>query len=131
MLLVRTRRGAWTLSGGKVEPNEALPRAAAREAQEEAGVEGTIHAEPIAWVRLRKCPGDFLHTDATMTPVFLLEVRALVEPYEGFRDPRWWPFDETERALRHRRAPWSARWLVPAVRAAAAALEGLGRPAGP
>lgn len=122
MLLVRTRRGAWTLPGGKVEPDEALARAAVREAQEEAGVEGRILAEPITWVRLRKRPGDFLHTDATMTPVFLLEVRALVEPNEGFRDPTWWRFDEMERALRSRRPPWSARWLVPAVKAAAGAL---------
>ena len=97
------------MPGGKVEPDEALARAAVREAQEEAGVEGRILAEPITWVRLRKRPGDFLHTDATMTPVFLLEVRALVEPNEGFRDPTWWRFDEMERALRSRRPPWSAR----------------------
>lgn len=122
ILLVRTRRGAWTFPGGKVEPGETPAQSAAREAREEAGVTGLLESEPIAWVRLRKRPRDLLR-DGTMSPVFLLKVEALEKPDEGYRHPAWWSLTQVERALRDGRAPWSGRWLAPAARAAAAAID--------
>ena len=127
MLLVRTRRGAWTFPGGKVEPGETLPQAAAREAREEAGVTGPVGADPIAWVRIRKRPQDLFH-DGTMSPVFLVRVEALEKPAEAYRHPAWWPLSQVEQALRRGRAPWSGRWGTPAARAAVAAIA---RPADP
>lgn len=48
VVLVRSRRtGQWGLPKGGIEPGEASPRAAAREAFEEAGVTGTICSRPI------------------------------------------------------------------------------------
>lgn len=119
-----------TFPGGKVEPGETLVQSAAREAREEAGVTGLVEADPIAWVRMRKRPRDFFH-DGTMSPVFLLKVATLERPDEAYRDPAWWSLDQAERALRHGRAPWSGRWLVPALRAVAAAIERSADPLSP
>jgi 8-oxo-dGTP pyrophosphatase MutT (NUDIX family) len=48
VVLVRSRRtGQWGLPKGGIEPGEASPRAAAREAFEEAGVTGIVCSRPI------------------------------------------------------------------------------------
>jgi 8-oxo-dGTP pyrophosphatase MutT (NUDIX family) len=118
LMLVRTRKGRWTLPGGKVIPGESPWQAAAREAREEAGVIGDIDVEPIAWVALGKEGRSHPHREDSLTPVFLLPVHSTVGPDEHFRDPQWWPLQGVERALRQGRLPWSARWLIPASRAA-------------
>lgn len=129
LLLVRSRRGRWTLPGGRVEPGESAGAAAEREAREEAGAAGTLAADPVTWVRVRKRPTEALRGAATNTPVFMLQVDETVAPEERQREPTWRPMQEAEESLRGRRLPWSSRWRVEAARAAAAHLSRPGRAA--
>ena len=50
ILLVRSRSGRWTLPKGHLEARETALDAAAREAREEAGVEGDLDPVPLLWV---------------------------------------------------------------------------------
>lgn len=122
LLLVRSRRGGWTLPGGRVEPGESASAAAERGAREEAGAEGTLAPDPVTWVRMRKRLTDTLRGAATNTPVFMLEVDEAITPEERDREPTWRSLHEAEAALRDGRPPWSS-WRVEAAHAAAARLS--------
>jgi 8-oxo-dGTP pyrophosphatase MutT (NUDIX family) len=108
-LLVRTRGGRWTVPGGGIEPRESPTDAAAREALEEAGVQGRISAEPFAWIVPLKGPSGHRMGLGARTPVFLLEVERTQAPAEAYRCPRWCSQAEAEQLLRVRRTSWSAR----------------------
>jgi 8-oxo-dGTP pyrophosphatase MutT (NUDIX family) len=108
-LLIRTRRGRWTVPGGGVEPGEDPRDAAAREAFEEAGARGRISDEPFAWIVPLRGPSEHRRGPRLRTPVFLLEVDRTQPAAEAYRSPRWCSPRAADRLLRAGRTPRSAR----------------------
>ena len=84
-LVVRTSHGdRWTFPKGRVERGESMAEAAAREAREEAGVTGTVGAEPLGVYRYAPSRNGF--DDVT---AFLLDVQRDGLRAEDGRDPVW------------------------------------------
>lgn len=109
---------------GHVEVGEISIEAAAREAREEAGVEGDIDPVPLLWVQISS--GSWRHNwsrRSHRTPVYALLVRRQHAPQEPWRAPSWrsvsdgaarravrrcWPFNWRSRsvmALQRRLSP--------------------------
>jgi 8-oxo-dGTP pyrophosphatase MutT (NUDIX family) len=98
-LLVETKRGRrWTFPKGHIEPGELPWDAAAREAREEAGVEGDISATPLTEYRYPNTRGG--KGDSVVT-AYLLTVVSEHEPArkERHRKRKWVPPDEATRLL--------------------------------
>ena len=94
-LVVRTSQGGrWTFPKGRVEPGETASAAAAREAAEEAGVEGTIVAEPLGVYRY--APARDGVDDVT---AYLLVVERDGLSAEAGRDPTWLGFEAARSHL--------------------------------
>lgn len=89
VLLVTGRRSnQWTIPKGWPMLGKSLSEAAAEEAYEEAGVRGSIDAEPI---------GAFDHTKQHL-PAGTLDVRILVHPMSVQREfPKWPEFGQRRR----------------------------------
>lgn len=84
-LLVRTHDGMrWTFPKGHQDSGETLARAAAREALEEAGVEGAVEHEPFARYRYVTSGGR-----EDVVAAFRLSVEREGRPIEEHRDPTW------------------------------------------
>ncbi len=82
VLLVTGRRsGRWMIPKGWPMPGKSLAEAAEREAYEEAGVEGTIDAEPM---------GQFDHVKQGAI-IGSLKVRILVHPMAVQKEHADWP----------------------------------------
>ncbi len=82
VLLVTGRRsGQWTIPKGWPIRGKSLAKAAAQEAFEEAGVEGTIDSEPL---------GSFRHTKQHLG-IGPLDVSILVHPLSVQRELARWP----------------------------------------
>jgi 8-oxo-dGTP diphosphatase len=64
VVLVRSRRGSWTIPGGRIEPGETPEQAAIRELREEAGLVGAGVATPVTRVLVIKNVGDLLRPRA-------------------------------------------------------------------
>ncbi|HVP54647.1 MAG TPA: NUDIX domain-containing protein [Candidatus Eisenbacteria bacterium] len=103
-LLVRTRSGRWTFPKGGVDGDATHAAAAAREAYEEAGVEGRIEHEPFLWYFHSK--RNRFRSQRSMVPVHahLCEVERLVPPKEDYRKPTWFKADKARRRLRENRS---------------------------
>ena len=98
-LLVRTKGGKrWTFPKGHVERGERPSEAAAREAREEAGVEGNVSATPFTRYRY---PDTRAAEGETLVPAYLLDVVQQGSPAhsERRRDPTWVGPAEAERLL--------------------------------
>jgi 8-oxo-dGTP pyrophosphatase MutT (NUDIX family) len=100
-LLVRTKGGRrWTFPKGHVKRAEqAEPwRAAAREAREEAGVEGDVEHEPLAYYRY---PATRPDERESLVAAYLLRVRTQAAPAadEAVREPTWFGPDEAIQKL--------------------------------
>ncbi|HZD33528.1 MAG TPA: NUDIX domain-containing protein [Candidatus Angelobacter sp.] len=114
-LLVRTRSGRWTFPKGGVDDDATHAAAAAREAYEEAGVQGQIEPEPFHWYfhskRLR------VRSQRSVIPVqaHLCEVERLVTPKEDHREPTWFTAEKARRRLREKRTPELAQEVVEVV----------------
>jgi|HubBroStandDraft_4_1064222.scaffolds.fasta_scaffold07075_2 8-oxo-dGTP pyrophosphatase MutT (NUDIX family) len=102
-LLVRTRGGRWTFPKGGVDGDATHAEAAAREAYEEAGVEGRIELEPFH--RYFHSKRDQFRSRRSVVSVHahLCEVERLVSPEEDHRDPTWFNADKARRRLRENR----------------------------
>ena len=100
-LLVRTSNGQrWTLPKGHRDRGETLAEAAAREAAEEAGVAGTVDAEPFAHYRYPAAGGGW-----QLVAAFRLHVDRDGLPAEPRRDPAWFGLETARSRLAAGREP--------------------------
>ena len=124
LLLVRTKGGKrWTFPKGHVEPGESPSEAAAREALEEAGVEGEIAPTPFTRYRY---PSTRDEEGESLVSAFLLEVLNQEPPAgkERHREPTWVRPEEAMRLLAAGgREPEYAEEHARVVREAVAALS--------
>jgi 8-oxo-dGTP pyrophosphatase MutT (NUDIX family) len=111
-LLVQTRNGHWTFPKGGVDQDLTNADAAAREAYEEAGVTGWV--EPLAFASYLHCkPGQLRsRSGAMLVDAHLCEVKRLVPPLEGHRNPTWFTPSKAKRRLRESRTPEYANEVV-------------------
>lgn len=123
MVLVRSRRGLWTIPGGRIEPDETPKHAAVRELREEAGVVGASVAAPVTHIPAIKNGGDFLRRRASRTPVFVVHAEGYDPTDEQWRTPAWFRPLDARAALARGRIRWAARWRLAALDAAVAILE--------
>ena len=81
--LVRTLDGArWTFPNGLPRAGESLPRAAAREAADKAGVTGVVAEQPFTEYRNGRRADD-------LAAAFLLAVQSTAPSVEHGHDPTW------------------------------------------
>ena len=104
-LLVRTRSGRWTFPKGGVDGDATHAAAAAREAYEEAGVEGWVERQPFHWYFHSKRNRFRSHRSVVPVHAHLCEVERLVPPKEGYRNPTWFKASKARRRLRENRSP--------------------------
>lgn len=123
VVLVRSRRGRWTIPGGRIDPGETPEHAAVRELREEAGVVGASVAAPVTHVPVIKNVGDFLRRRASRTPVFVVRAEGYDTKDEEWRTPAWFRPLDARAALARGRVRWAARWRLAALDAAVATLE--------
>ena len=97
-LLVRTRNGHWTFPKGGVDEDATHADAAAREALEEAGVRGWVERAPFSSYRHCK-PRRRSRRHAVVVHAHLCEVKHLVPPREGYRNPTWFSASKAKRRL--------------------------------
>lgn len=114
-LLVRTRSGRWTFPKGGVDDDATHADAAAREAYEEAGVQGRIEYEPFHWYFHSKRERFRSHRDLVSVQAHLCEVDRLVEPKEDHRTPTWFKAEKARRRLRENRTPELAMEVIEAL----------------
>lgn len=104
ILLVTTRRtGRWTPPKGNPMKKRSPSEVAAREAWEEAGVEGTVDEAPLGEYRLLK-NRDIGVWEPMTVEVFPLIVDATGDDYpeEGQRNRRWFSQDAAASVVRER-----------------------------
>jgi 8-oxo-dGTP pyrophosphatase MutT (NUDIX family) len=123
VILVRSRRGLWTVPGGRIDPGETAEGAAVRELREEAGVVGASIGPPVTSVRVVKNVGDLLRPGVSRAPVFLVRAERSVTTEEGWRTPTWFRPLDARVALAEGRLRSAARWRLDALDAAVAMLE--------
>jgi 8-oxo-dGTP pyrophosphatase MutT (NUDIX family) len=104
-LLVKTRAGRWTFPKGRVEDDATRSAAAAREAYEEAGVQGRVDPLPFATYLHSKARNVRAAHAEFKVEAHLCEVHELVTPEESFRDPTWFSTAKTKRRLHEERRP--------------------------
>lgn len=125
LLLVRTKGGKrWTFPKGHVESGELPHAAAAREAREEAGVDGLVSSTPLTRYRY---PSTRDEEGESLVTAYLLAVQRQgdVAPGERRRAPTWVaPAEATRLLATGGREPEYAEEHARVVREAVAALGG-------
>jgi 8-oxo-dGTP pyrophosphatase MutT (NUDIX family) len=123
-LLVRTKGGRrWTFPKGHVKRDELPWQAAAREAKEEAGVEGEVATSPFARYLYPNTRVDPSTGSPSSVAAFLLAVVSQADADETFREPQWFAPKDAVPKLAEGREPTYAAEHARVVRAA---LEALG-----
>ncbi len=128
VLVVTSRKGArWVLPKGIVEPGMTPAASAAKEAMEEAGVEGNVAARSLGKYRYRKWGG------TCEVEVFAMEVSAELKdwPESHFRQRAWVSPEEAVKRLDHPKVRKLLRRLPGVVSVAAGAgfaAAALGKP---
>ena len=109
-LLVRTSDGArWTFPKGGVDTGETPAEAAAREADEEAGVSGVV-ADTLL-TEYRHAPSRRAGNADDLVAAFLLEVLRAGAPCERGRDPTWFDVATARKSLAEGRDAFYAHEL--------------------
>ncbi len=98
-LLITSLKGNWIFPKGIVEPGESPEETALKEAREEAGICGRLHALPI---------GSYTHVKwetLCEVVVFLLEVELEDDswPEQQERRRAWFGIDEAQKAIKSRK----------------------------
>ena len=98
LLITSRRKKRWIIPKGIIEGGLSPEESAAREAYEEAGVTGTVHARMAGQFQYKKWGGT-----CTVT-VYLLEVKEVLEdwPESFFRDRQWVNISEAQKRLREK-----------------------------
>ncbi len=101
--LVRTRDGdRWTFPGGPPQGAETLSQAAAREADEKAGVTGVVVETPLTEFRHARRSDD-------LAAAFLLAVQSTAPSAGEGLEPTWCDLETARAKLIEGRAPGDAR----------------------
>lgn len=104
-LLVRTSGGGhWTFPKGHVEAGESGWAAAQREAQEEAGVRGSIVSKPFAVYPHDKHVSGGRREELSVA-AYLMQVESEDSIPELGRDPTWFTPDQAKQKLAEKRDP--------------------------
>jgi 8-oxo-dGTP pyrophosphatase MutT (NUDIX family) len=123
--LVRTADGErWTFPKGHQQDGETLPEAAAREAEEEAGVEGSIDGKRLITYRYPSSRRDEVEDD--LVAAFLLKVKKVRMPTEGHRAQAWCDVDAAREKLGEGRDLVHAQEMEKVLHASARELERFG-----
>ena len=119
-LLVNTSSGKWTFPKGRIDPSLSGSESAAREALEEAGVEGRIEEHHFAsYVDTKRAFSHDNRRCEILVAAYLLEVSSVVAPEESDRNPTWFTALEAQERLAEQRVPKYARQLAGIVNYAA------------
>lgn len=125
-LLVQTRRGRrWTFPKGGVEPGLTRSQSAALEAQEEAGVCGSVEEAPFARYTIEDRGRKNLPRHKPTICAYLCAVAWLLDAHETKRHPTWCSPEKAKKRLAQDREPGFARELCRVVDRAAIRVERL------
>ncbi len=84
LMITSRKKKRWVLPKGVIEPDLSPPASAAKEALEEAGIEGSVAATPVGTYRYRKWGG------TCTVEVYTMEVKTVHPTWEeDFRDRQW------------------------------------------
>ena len=117
ILLVHHRDAErWLPTGGHVDVDEHPADAAAREIQEELGIEANFHeavgAKPLMVTVTRTVGRSTSHVDVSLWFVFAGSERVVLSPDDAeFSETRWWSFDEVRGDGRIEFDPHLARFV--------------------
>lgn len=101
--LVRTGDGErWTFPSGPSQGDETLPQAAAREADEQAGVTGVVAEQPLTEFRHARRADD-------LAAAFLLAVQSTAPSVGHGREPTWCDLQTAREKLTEGRDPDDAQ----------------------
>ncbi|MGD2137098.1 MAG: NUDIX hydrolase [Gammaproteobacteria bacterium] len=95
ILLISSRRKKhWIIPKGVVEPGLDARHSAAKEALEEAGVEGTVEKDSLGTYTYRKWGG------TCTVRVFVMQVTLVHDHWEeSYRERLWLPIDDAKKKL--------------------------------
>jgi 8-oxo-dGTP pyrophosphatase MutT (NUDIX family) len=125
-LLVRTRKGRWTFPKGGSESGLTDSQAAAVEAFEEAGVQGSIEKAPFAsYHRGKRSNAKESAAVENIVHAYLCEVLRLMPPQEPNRNRTWFPAEKAKRHLQQSRTPENGAELARVVDCAVARVQQL------
>lgn len=97
VLLITSHKGKrWVIPKGIVDPGLSAAESAAKEALEEAGIEGELSPAPVGRYRYRKWGGE------CTVEIYLLEVRNLLDqwPEADLRQRRWFDAQQVAAFVR-------------------------------
>jgi phosphohistidine phosphatase len=94
LLISSRRRKHWIIPKGVVEPGLDARRSAAKEALEEAGVEGTVGKDSLGTYTYRKWGG------TCTVRVFVMQVTLVHDTWEeSYRERQWLPMEEAKKII--------------------------------
>lgn len=108
MMITSIRRRRWIIPKGVVEPDMTPQDSAAKEAFEEAGIEGVVASEPLGRYHYKKWAG------TCRCDVYAMKVETIHDQWQEQeeRDRQWVDAKETIARLRHKKLKAIVRSFV-------------------
>lgn len=98
LLITSRRRKRWIIPKGVVEPGLGARRSAAKEALEEAGIEGYVEQDALGAYTYGKWGG------TCTVQVFVMHVRIVHGEWEeDFRERAWVPLDDAKKNIKNKK----------------------------